>query len=251
MSRRAKRANRPNPRVDRQPKESIVIDINQYRKPKKKKIDIIPRNINQETYLEELDNMEKSIVFAVGPAGTGKTMLAAQWAIKMLWEGKYDKIVITRPNVAVDDKDIGFLPGDIFKKMTPWMLPLLDIFKEYYSLKEIEYLLTEEILEICPIAYIRARTFKNSIVIVDEAQGTSANSMLSILTRIGENSKMVITGDMKQADKGSSNGLQDFMDRTQGISSTLQNISIVKFTNKDIERHKAVKEILSIYGQTN
>jgi phosphate starvation-inducible PhoH-like protein len=160
-------------------------------------------------------------------------------------EGKYDKIVITRPNVAVDDKDIGFLPGDILAKMTPWMMPILDVFAEYYSQKEIVHMIEEKVIEIVPIAYIRGRTFKNSLIIVDEAQGTTTNSMLSILTRIGENSKMVVTGDIKQSDRGPTNGLADFLQRFESSD----HIELIKFRQQDIERHPVIEEILKLYGE--
>ncbi|MEM5877539.1 MAG: PhoH family protein [Candidatus Aenigmatarchaeota archaeon] len=212
----------------------------------KNQIKIIPKSINQEKYLLELEDESKPIVVAVGPAGTGKTLLATLWAIKGLRSKKFSKIVISRPNIAVDDKDIGFLPGDILKKMTPWMLPILDIFKEYYSISELEDMLKNEIIEICPIAYIRGRTFKNSVVIIDEAQGTTPNSMLSILTRIGEGSKMIITGDIKQTDRGGDNGLQIFIDKIKSREGT-KHISLVEFNERDIERHPAVREILELF----
>lgn len=248
MSRRSRKLSTRNyePQVSTRTTENII-DLVKYRKFKRKKIELIPRSINQESYLLALES-DTPIVIASGPAGTGKTMLATLWAIKEFQAGKYEKIIITRPNVAVDDRDIGFLPGDIMKKMTPWMLPILDVFKEYYSVQEVENLIKEEIIQMVPIAYIRGRTFKNSVIILDEAQGTTKNSMLSILTRIGEGSKMVITGDIKQSDRGEENGLRDLMEK---ISQTpkLQHITLVKFNNKDIERHPAVKEVLNIYKE--
>ena len=180
-------------------------------------------------------------------AGTGKTMLATEAAIKGLNEGKYDKIVITRPNVAVDDKDIGYLPGDILAKMTPWMLPILDVFSEYYSQKEIIDLINEKVIEMVPIAYLRGRTFKGSMVLVDESQGLTATSMKAVLTRIGENSKMVVTGDLAQSDRGSSNGLKDFIERLETHKPT--GIELVKFNNKQIERHPVIDSILKMYGE--
>ena len=210
-------------------------------------VKLLPRNVAQEDYLYALANPDNSIVFAIGPAGTGKTMLATQWAIKGLISGEFKKIVISRPNTAVDDQDIGFLPGGIMEKMMPWVLPILDVFKEYYTLDEIEMMIKSEIIEICPIAYIRGRTFKNAVVLIDEAQNTTENSMLSILTRIGENSKMVITGDIAQSDRGSKNGLQDFLQKVNGKS--LKYIEVVQFAKGDVERHEAVKEILDIYGK--
>lgn len=264
---RAKRASRPNPRQDRnyhnadahfgqistrgsrgarasreQPNNVIELDFNHA--PKKKRIDIIPRNLTQEDMLAALNDDTKHIVFATGPAGCGKTLLATMHAVQSLKAGKVDKIVITRPNVAVDDKDIGFLPGDILKKMTPWMMPILDVFAEYYSQREIQAMLEENVIEMVPIAFIRGRTFKNAYILVDEAQGTTANSMMSILTRIGENSKMVVTGDLAQSDRGPDNGLKDFLDRFQSS----KHISVIKFQRGDVERHPVVKELLGIYG---
>lgn len=225
-----------------------IIEIDKFKKSnsRKKQIKLIPKSLNQENYILSLEDNSKPIVVVVGPAGTGKTMLATLWAIKEFEAGSYQKIIISRPNIAVDDKDIGFLPGDIFKKMTPWLLPILDIFKEYYSKQELEYMLKEEILEISPIAYIRGRTFKNSVVIIDEAQGTTPNSMLSILTRIGENSKMIITGDLKQTDRGGENGLRGFIEKIKSRKET-EYISLIEFSERDIERHPAVREIISLY----
>lgn len=251
---RAKRANRPNPREDRNyqdaPRRSSykerannVIELNFPQRPKKQRIDIVPRNLNQEDLVAALEDNSKHIVFAVGPAGCGKTLLATLHAIKSLKAGMVEKIVITRPNVAVDDKDIGYLPGDILKKMTPWMMPILDVFAEYYTQAEIQAMLEENIIEMVPIAFIRGRTFKNAYVLVDEAQGTTANSMLSILTRIGENSKMVVTGDLAQSDRGRDNGLADFLNRFTGSN----HIEVIKFAGKDVERHPVVKELLQIY----
>lgn len=244
---RAKRANRPNPRIERNlyNVQENVIELN-LPKRKPRTVNLVPRNVVQEDYIESLLDEAKHIVFAIGPAGTGKTMLATEAAIKGLNEGKFEKIVITRPNVAVDDKDIGFLPGDILAKMTPWMMPILDVFAEYYSQKEIVQMINEKVIEMVPIAYIRGRTFKNAFIIVDEAQGTTVNSMLSILTRIGDGSKMVVTGDIKQSDRGPSNGLADFLARFQRTSKM---IDMIKFEQVHIERHPVIEEILKLYGE--
>lgn len=258
MAKRAKRATRPNPREERNYSEGSskrsnyrgersannVIELNNFTpKPKKTRIDIIPRNVHQEDMIASLEDDNKHIVFAVGPAGCGKTLLATLHAIKLLKTGAIERIVITRPNVAVDDKDIGFLPGDILKKMTPWMMPILDVFSEYYTQEQIKLMLEENVIEMVPIAFIRGRTFKNAFVIVDEAQGTTQNSMLSILTRIGENSKMVVTGDLAQSDRGSNNGLADFLTRFESS----KHIDVIKFAKQDVERHPVVKELLDIY----
>jgi len=199
--------------------------------------------LTQETLVASLENPNKYVTFAVGPAGTGKTLLATLHAIKCFKAGLVEKIVITRPNVAVDDRDIGYLPGDIMKKMTPWMLPVLDVFAEYYTQLEITTMLEENIIEMVPIAFIRGRTFKNSYILVDEAQGTTPNSLLSILTRIGEGSKMVVTGDVAQSDRGKDNGLSDFLNRFESS----EHIDVIEFARKDVERHPVVRELLGIY----
>lgn len=247
MARRSRSNKNQAPAITQNSPENII-ELGSYRKTKKRKIEIIPRSVNQESYLLALEDRSKSIVVATGPAGTGKTMLGTLWAIKALQSGEFGKIVISRPNVAVDDKDIGFLPGDIFKKMAPWMMPILDVFKEYFTPQEVEEMIKMEIIEIVPIAFIRGRTFKNSVVILDEAQGTTVNSMLSTLTRIGEGSRMVVTGDVKQSDRGDKNGLQDLMAKIK-TRSDLQHITMVEFGRKDIERHPAVGEVLKVYNE--
>jgi phosphate starvation-inducible PhoH-like protein len=252
---RAKGANRPNPRSDRnfgampgardanRGGRQHVPDLNLPEKPKKQRVEIVPRNLQQENLMAALEDPRKHVVFAVGPAGCGKTLLATMHAIKCFKAGLVEKIVITRPNVAVDDKDIGYLPGDILKKMTPWMMPVLDVFGEYFTQAEIQYMLEENIIEMVPIAFIRGRTFKNAYVLVDEAQGTTANSMLSILTRLGEGSQMVVTGDLQQSDRGADNGLADFLSRFQSSSM----IEVIRFAGGDVERHPVVRELLTIY----
>jgi phosphate starvation-inducible PhoH-like protein len=226
-------------------KENIV-NINNYRqRSTKQKVVLLPKNLAQEAYIDALENPSINIVFAHGYAGSGKTYLATLYAIKCLKEGSCDKIIISRPTIAVDDKDIGFLPGDILKKMAPWTKPVLDVLEEYYSVKEIAAMIEENIIELVPLAFIRGRTFKNSIVIVDEAQNTTRNSMLSALTRIGENSKMIITGDTKQTDRGKENGLSDFLYRFQGS----KHIAVCHFDRSSVERHPVIGEILKLYGE--
>lgn len=210
---------------------------------RKKHVEIIPRNVNQERFLAYLEDDDVNICFAVGPAGTGKTMISTLFSIYMLKQGLIDKIVITRPNVPVDNRDIGFLPGGIMEKMAPWTRPILDIFEEFYSPKQIQQMIEDGLIELCPIAYIRGRTFKNAIVLVDEAQGTTANSMLSILTRIGEGSKIIVTGDIDQSDHGHKNGLHDFLCRYQQSD----HIKMIFFDHQDVERHPVVKEVLRLY----
>lgn len=250
MSRRNKRSfNRAdrstqNYHINGNLKENII-DINNYRKPTKQKVTLLPKNLAQETYIDALTNSNINIVFACGYAGSGKTYLATLYAIQCLKNGTCDKIVVTRPNIAVDDKDIGYLPGDILKKMSPWTKPVLDVFEEYYSVKEITHMIEENVIELVPMAYLRGRTFKNAVVIVDEAQNTTKTSMLSALTRIGEGSKMIITGDTRQTDRGKDNGLTDFLDRFESS----RHIAVCHFDKNSIERHPIISEILHLYGE--
>lgn len=224
----------------------VLIEFKHYVK-KKQEVNIVPRNLSQETYLESLRNPRKYIVFAIGPAGTGKTMLGVQHAIKQFKEGVVDKIVITRPAVSVDEEH-GFLPGTLEQKMEPWTRPIFDVFKEYYHPREITSMLENGILEISPLAYMRGRTFKNAYIVADEMQNATPSQMKMLLTRIGEDSRMIVTGDLQQADRPETNGLLDFVSRLRNHTGHRM-IDIVQFQTKDIERHPAVKEILSIYKE--
>ena len=223
-----------------------VIDFQPYLPNKKQRVILHPRNKNQATYLQKLQDESKNIVLAVGPAGTGKTLLAVQNGIRQFQEGKVDKIIVTRPAVSVDE-DLGFLPGTLNEKMAPWTRPIFDVLGEYYQQKDIENMLYENVIEISPLAYMRGRTFKNAYVIADEMQNATINQMKMLLTRLGEGSKMVVTGDLAQADRLKDNGLINFIELLDNHKK-LERITVVHFDNKDIERHEAVKEILEIYG---
>ena len=220
-----------------------VVNINQ---KKYKQVQIYPKNANQAHYLETLDREDTHIVFAIGPAGTGKTMIGVQWAINQFKDGLCDKIVVTRPAVSVDEEH-GFLPGDLNEKMAPWTRPIFDVFKENFCQAEVERQLREGIVEISPLAYMRGRTFNNSVIIADEMQNATPSQMKMLLTRLGQESKMVVTGDLQQADRPSNNGLLQFLGLYNGFENH-QYVDICHFTKKDIERHEAVKEILDIYG---
>jgi phosphate starvation-inducible PhoH-like protein len=222
-----------------------VIDFHTHIPAKKQRVHLLPRNKHQEAYLFKLHDDSKNILFAIGPAGTGKTLLAVQMGIKLYQEGKIDKIIVTRPAVSVDE-DLGFLPGTLNEKMAPWTRPIFDVLGEYYLAKDIENMLLEGVIEISPLAYMRGRTFKNAYVIADEMQNATQNQMKMLLTRLGENSKMVVTGDLNQADRLKDNGLVDFIDKIKG--HRLDHIDAVFFDSHDIERHEAVKEVLDIYG---
>lgn len=226
--------------------EVKVIDFQPYLPQKKQRVSLYPRNENQKTYIQKLQDEQKSIVFAIGPAGTGKTMLAVQHGIKLFQEGIVDKIVVTRPAVSVDE-DLGFLPGTLNEKMAPWTRPIFDVFSEYYQQKDIARMLEEGVIEISPLAYMRGRTFKNAYIVADEMQNATVNQMKMLLTRLGENSKMVVTGDLAQADRLNDNGLINFCNLL-GERTAYRHIDIVQFDQRDIERHEAVKEVLKIYG---
>jgi phosphate starvation-inducible PhoH-like protein len=225
--------------------EVKVIDFQPYLPQKKQRVSLHARSQNQQQYLNKLQDENISIVLAIGPAGTGKTMLAVQHGIKLFQDGIVDKIVVTRPAVSVDE-DLGFLPGTLNEKMAPWTRPIFDVFQEYYQTKDIAKMLDEGVIEISPLAYMRGRTFKNAYIIADECQNTTINQMKMLLTRLGENSKMVVTGDLAQADRLADNGLIDFCNLLG--SKPTRHINIVQFDHKDIERHDAVKEVLKIYG---
>ena len=195
--------------------------------------------------LKLLDH-KKDIVFGIGPAGTGKTLLAVQVAVKLFKEGKLDKIIVTRPAVSVDE-DLGFLPGTLEQKMAPWTRPIFDVLREYFNAKEIEGMINESIIEIAPLAYMRGRTFKNSFILADEMQNATSSQMKMLLTRLGENSKMAVTGDLAQADRMQDNGLINFVNLLHNAGNATH-LDIVRFEQRDIERHNAVKEVLQVYG---
>jgi len=220
-----------------------VVNINTFQK--KQSVNIIPRNKNQEQYVIKLLNESKDIVFGIGPAGTGKTLLAVQVAVKLFKEGKIDKIIVTRPAVSVDE-DLGFLPGTLEQKMAPWTRPIFDVLREYFNAREIEGMIEEGIIEIAPLAYMRGRTFKHSFILADEMQNATQNQMKMLLTRLGEGSMMAVTGDLAQADRLKDNGLIDFTKLLRSKNTT--HLDVVHFTQGDIERHEAVKEVLQVYG---
>jgi phosphate starvation-inducible PhoH-like protein len=227
---------------------SNVIKLVDKQPQKRPRVQLYPKNLNQEDYLFKLNDPSKMIVFATGPAGTGKTMLAVQWAVDQLKYGDASKIIITRPAVSVDEEH-GFLPGDLNEKMAPWTRPIFDVIAENYTAKEIEHMVAEGIIETSPLAYMRGRTFKNAVIIADEMQNTTPSQMKMLLTRLGQGSKMVVTGDLQQADRPSNNGLLEFLKLYNNFENH-RYVDICHFTVGDVERHEAVKEILEIYGDS-
>lgn len=205
----------------------------------------IPKNDHQRDYNRILYGM-KPMVFAIGPAGTGKTMLACYAAIQGLNDESFKKIVLTRPAVSVEE-DIGYLPGTLEEKMDPWTRPIMDIFAEFYNQTQIASMIKEKVIEICPLAFMRGRTFKSAFIIADEMQNSTPNQMKMLLTRIGDDSKMVITGDLNQHDrKYDDNGLKDIYEKIK--DKRHKRIECITFEHADIERSLVVKDILEIYG---
>ena len=205
-----------------------------------------PKNSSQARYVQCLNKQFNKIIIATGPAGTGKTLFGTEYGLKQFLFGKYDKIVFTRPAVSADE-DLGYLPGTLEEKMAPWIRPIYDILYNFLSPNDVTQLVEEKKIEIAPLAYMRGRTFKNTWIIADEMQNSLPTQMKMLLTRLGENSRMVITGDLDQHDRhGEINGLADFLDKFKGNRST--SIVSVEFENDDIQREEVIKEILDIYG---
>jgi phosphate starvation-inducible PhoH-like protein len=205
------------------------------------------KNPRQQIYLNELENEKTDIILAVGPAGTGKTMLPCHIGIRKLQSNEISKLVITRPAVSVEEQH-GFLPGSLEEKMEPWLRPMMDVFQQYYSPMKIQKMIQQQIIEVSPLAYMRGRTFENAWIIADESQNMTPNQMLMLLTRIGNNSKMIITGDQKQHDRGfEKNGLTDFLNRLKSSDKEIPEIQIIEFLDEDVERHKVIPKILRLY----
>ena len=214
---------------------------------------IQPKNNQQNKYDEFLKNPEIKLIIGNGPAGTGKTLLACNSAIKQFENKKFKRIVITRPVISVEE-DIGFLPGNINQKMNPWTIPMFDVFREHFTSNELKYLVSENILEIVPLGLMRGRTFKDAFIIADEMQNSSPTQMLMMLTRIGENSKMAITGDLEQSDIKTINGFEDLIRKLnhkydKNYHGMLKDkISMVNFKKKDVVRSEIVSTILDLYS---
>jgi phosphate starvation-inducible protein PhoH len=205
-----------------------------------------PKNESQEIYNNILKQKSKKIVVATGPAGTGKTLFATEYGVKNFLLGTYEKLIFTRPSVSVDE-DLGYLPGTLEEKMAPWVRPIYDVLYNFISPKEVTYLMEEKIIEISPLGYMRGRTFKNCWIVADEMQNSTVSQMKMLLTRLGENSRLVITGDLDQYDRANElNGLEDFLQKFRGKRSS--SITSFEFQRGDIQREEVVKEVLDIYG---
>lgn len=228
--------------------EENTISFAQAPKAAPRRIELIPRTRNQEKLVLALQDPEQHIVVTVGPAGTGKTYLAMQAAVKALKQGDCDRLVLTRPAVGVEGEQHGFLPGNLVAKMEPWTRPLLDVMREYYRAQDIVALIEDQVVEIAPLAFMRGRTFKNSWIIADEMQNATPAQVKMLMTRIGTNSKIVITGDVEQADRcNGDNGLLDLCGRLQ--STAVTGIAVCALESRDVQRHKIIGSVLKLYAQ--
>jgi phosphate starvation-inducible PhoH-like protein len=213
------------------------------------KIDVFskPIGVKQTDYCGFLNNSSVPLVVAVGSAGTGKTMFACEEFVRGYSRGQYKKLILTRPFVNCAGEDLGFLPGNIHKKMAPWTQPIYDILSMHYGRDEMVRMIEREIIDVVPLAFMRGRTFNDAFILADEMQNSLPSQMLMMLTRMGRNSKMAITGDLMQSDlKTEINGLQDLVIRCKknvGISE----IGIVELGSEDVQRSLFVRKIMGLY----
>ncbi len=203
---------------------------------------ISPKGITQKKYIEAIRKSE--VVFGIGPAGTGKTYLAVAMAVSYLMKGEINRIVLVRPAVEAGEK-LGFLPGDIAEKVNPYLRPLYDALYDMLSFDRVVRLFQKGVIEIAPLAFMRGRTLNDAFIILDEAQNTTTEQMKMFLTRLGQNSKAVITGDITQIDlpETKKSGLVEAIEILEGI----EGISFVYFTKKDVVRHPIVQKIIDAY----
>ncbi|MBO7521385.1 MAG: PhoH family protein [Opitutales bacterium] len=203
---------------------------------------IAAKNLSQKSYLKAIE--ENEIVFGIGPAGTGKTYLAVAAALKALQERKIEKIILTRPAVEAGEA-LGFLPGDLQEKLLSYLRPLYDAMFDMLGQEDAQKVMEKRIVEIAPLAYMRGRTLSSAFIILDEAQNTTTEQMMMFLTRLGENSRMIVTGDITQIDlpRNKKSGLKDAMRILGGIKG----IEFFNFTKTDVVRHRLVTKIVEAY----
>lgn len=211
---------------------------------KTKKRHIYPRSATQARYIQEM--MKNEMVFGLGPAGTGKTYLAVALAVSMMLEGKIDKIILSRPAVEAGE-NLGFLPGDLKDKVDPYLRPLYDALYEMLPAEQVDKKLAIGEIEIAPLAFMRGRTLSNAFVILDEAQNTTPMQMKMFLTRLGENSRMVVNGDLSQVDlpRSTISGLKDALDTLDKVPG----IGSITFSAADVVRHGLVAKIVKAYEE--
>jgi len=227
--------------INEKVKNTNVTDI--IKTPKKS---IIPRSEKQKEYVRAL--REKEIIISAGPAGTGKTFLAVAIGLTMLLEKKIERIILSRPAVEAGER-LGFLPGDMKEKVDPYLRPLYDSLYDLFHFEKIQRMIEIGDIEIAPLAFMRGRTLKNSFAILDEAQNATDTQIKMFLTRIGENSKIVVNGDPSQIDLP--NKQASGLDRAKKLLSHLNEISVVDFDHSDVVRHPLVSKIVKAYSNNN
>ena len=202
-----------------------------------------PRSENQQRLIDAFD--KNDMIFAEGPAGTGKTYLSIALAVRALKEKTIKKIILSRPAVEAGEK-LGFLPGDLQQKIDPYLQPLYDALEDMIPATRLQDMMEKRIIQIAPLAFMRGRTLSDAVVILDEAQNTTTAQIRMFLTRMGWNTKMIITGDMTQIDlpHEQRSGLREALDILSGV----EGISVIRFTQKDIVRHKLVTRIVNAYN---
>ena len=210
------------------------------------KTSVIPRSERQKQYVRALK--ESDIIISAGPAGTGKTFLAVAVALTMLLEKKIERIILSRPAVEAGER-LGFLPGDMREKVDPYLRPLYDSLYDLYDYEKIQKRIEVGDIEIAPLAFMRGRTLKNSFAILDEAQNATDTQIKMFLTRIGENSKIIINGDPSQIDLP--NKSMSGLNRSKKILGSFKEISVVDFDHKDVVRHPLVSKIVKAYSDQN
>ena len=205
---------------------------------------IYPKTKNQEIFLKQMRS--KDIVFAVGPAGTGKTYMAVAYAVSLFVEGKINRLILSRPAVEAGER-LGFLPGDMKEKIDPYLRPLYDALYEMMPGEELDRKMVNNLIEIAPLAFMRGRTLNKSFIILDEAQNTLSTQMKMFLTRLGQDSKMVITGDLSQKDlpDNAKSGMQDAMEKLEKV----KDIGFVHLNSSDVCRHSLVEKIINAYDK--
>ena len=233
---------RMTPEPDEQPALFNGGDLSLPLEIKTRKKLVEPRTDAQRAYVKSL--FEKELAFGIGPAGTGKTYLAVAVGVNLFINGKVDKIILSRPAVEAGEK-LGYLPGDMKDKVDPYMQPLYDALNDFLPSKQLARMIEEKIIEIAPLAFMRGRTLSNAFVVLDEAQNATTMQMKMFLTRLGEGSRMVITGDRTQIDlpRGVNSGLRD----AERLLKTIPKISFNYFTSKDVVRHPLVAAIIEAY----
>lgn len=214
----------------------------------------------QMKYKKFLNSKNIHVVISLGPAGTGKTWIASEYAIEKIKNKEIDKVILTRPMVTIEGEDIGFLPGKIDEKFSPYTHQIFEYFKSHFSQKEIETMIQFGIIESTPIGFLRGRSFENTLIIADEMQNSSPKQILMLLTRLGYNSKMIICGDLSQCDlpieRVNCNGLSNLLENLKNYFNSFHEmlnvgIALIEFDVNDCKRSPFVRKVIEIYSTSN